>query len=503
MTSGDRTRAVAVNTMTQVAGKLIGFFISSFFLIILAGELGTNGLGVYTTVIAFVAFFVNLSDLGINLVMMREIAQNPERREEITAEFLGFRSIYALAILALAPLIASFIPQYHTLIRQGIAVAALTQFILMINQTFVSVLQVGLRLERAVIGEIANRLLTLTLAIVGAQYLTRANEFYYYILWVTALAALVNAAIGFYFANQLWKIRLKLALTRLGPILKLVLPMGIFGFLSMMHLKADTVMISLLKTDYDVGIYGYAYKIAEILFSLPLMFVGIVFPQMSALYKLNYSGFLKFTQRAFRVLLVTAFPFMVGSYLLAPYLTTLLSRQSLTDGLIAGQVLQILSLTLGFWFFGSLFQHVLLSATKYRGLIVYTALAVAVNLVLNALLIPRYSYFAAAAVTVISGLIMMTMTGFYAWRLTGFKPKLDDLGRVLFASLIMGGGILITQKLVGFPLAEFSQASRLIQLTYLLTLTTLGGIVYLASLYLAGGRAIVEVAKGLIKHSDG
>lgn len=163
-------RKIAYNTVAQVVGKFIGFFISSFFLIILASALGTEGMGYYTTVTAFVAFFVNLADLGINMVMMREVAQNPHERERITGDFLGFRLLYSLAIMALAPLVAWLFPQYSSLVIFGVLIAALAQFLLLINQTFVSVLQVSLRLDRAVSAEVVNRLLTLLLVVIGARY---------------------------------------------------------------------------------------------------------------------------------------------------------------------------------------------------------------------------------------------------------------------------------------------------------------------------------------------
>jgi O-antigen/teichoic acid export membrane protein len=46
-------RKIAYNTVAQVSGKIFGFAISSFFLIILASRLGTDGMGIYTTVTAF------------------------------------------------------------------------------------------------------------------------------------------------------------------------------------------------------------------------------------------------------------------------------------------------------------------------------------------------------------------------------------------------------------------------------------------------------------------
>src|SRR5579871_2502395 len=98
-------RKVAYSTIAQTVGKFLGFIISAFSLIILSAHLGTNGVGKYTIITTFVAFFVVIADFGISVVLVRELTQNPDRQQEITSDFLGFRLIYGLGILALAPLI--------------------------------------------------------------------------------------------------------------------------------------------------------------------------------------------------------------------------------------------------------------------------------------------------------------------------------------------------------------------------------------------------------------
>lgn len=493
-------RKIAYNTVAQVGGKFLGFFISSFFLIILASALGTTGMGYYTTVTAFVAFFVNLADLGINMVMMREIAQNEDKKEEITGEFLGFRLVYSFIIMALAPLVAMLFPQYGQIIIFGVAIASLAQLFLIINQTFVSVLQVSLQLDRAVFAEVVNRALTLGLVFYGAKIYTASPEqFYYYVLWVTVLAALVNMVISYFFARQRWAIRPRFTTSKWKGILALVIPMGVFSFLSMVHFKSDTIILSLLKPAYDVGIYGYAYKIGEIMFSIPMMFIGIVFPRMSALYKQDKTEFLAFTQKIFEVLLFAAIPFIVGVYLLAPYLTTLLSRQSVADGILAGQVLQILSFAMVAWFFGALFQHILLAGTEYKGLVRNLTVAVILNIALNFFFIPRYSYFAASTITVLTEAIMLVLTMVYVRHQTGFSPRLTGFIPIVIGSAAMYFVVSGVMNYFAGNIVAYAEASRLVQLVYLAIFGIVGALSYLAIMALWGKKSPLYVFLGMLK----
>ena len=68
--------------------------------------------------------------------------------------------------------------------------------------------------------------------------------------------------------------------------------MGIAAILVMIYFKLDTVMLSFMKDQIDVGIYGLAYKILENLIFFPAMFVGLIMPLLSKHAFSNRSKFL-------------------------------------------------------------------------------------------------------------------------------------------------------------------------------------------------------------------
>lgn len=492
-------RKIAYNTIAQIAGKFLGFFISSFILIILASELSTVGMGHYNTVTAFVAFFVTLGDLGINLVLMREISQRPDKAQAITAEFLGFRVVYSLAIMLLAPLLALLIPQYAAFVVKGIAIAAFAQFILLINQTFVSVLQVRLQMDKAVVAELVNRALTLGAVVYAARVSTDVEAFFFAVLWITVIAAVVNMVVSYFFAGRIWPIRPVFHVSRWNEILRLVIPMGMFTFLGVVHFKGDMIILSLLKGPYDVGVYGYAYKIGEILFSIPLMFIGVVYPQMSALHKGNKDDFLQLCQKIFSVLWFFALPFMAGIYLLAPYFTTLLSRQSVTDGILAGHVLQILSIATVLWFFGAFYQHILLAGTDYRGLIRSLLIAGVLNICLNLIFIPHFTFYGAATITVVTELVMLGLTIRYVKDRTGFVAHLRGIGPIIVSTVVMAGAVLAVRHFFFLPVTDFASAARIYQLFTLFALGAVGALIYSGVLLLWGRQSPLYTVIGMLK----
>lgn len=45
-----------------------------------------------------------------------------------------------------------------------------------------------------------------------------------------------------------------------------------------MYLKTDTLILSLIKSPEEVGLYGAAYRIIDVPTTLPYMFAGIILP---------------------------------------------------------------------------------------------------------------------------------------------------------------------------------------------------------------------------------
>jgi O-antigen/teichoic acid export membrane protein len=490
-------RKIAYNTFAQIGGKLLGFVISSVLLVIISDRLGTTGIGAYVTVLAFVNFFVNAADLGANLVMVRDVAQKDDEKERVTGEFLGFRLTFSLIIMAMAPFVAMLIPQYNSLIVWGVAIASAGQFVLLVNQLFVSVLQVRLKMDKASLAELINRLVTLAGAIVLTRLAFTQHKFFFGLFFVTLIGSLVNAYISYYYAQKEWRIRPHFSLPKLKSTLVIILPMGIFSFLSLVHFKADTIILSLVKSQQDVGIYGYAYKIGEIIFTFPVMFVGTVFPKLSEVLAQDKEKFYKLCQSVLNALIIGSIPFLLLIFMMAPELTLILARKEVADGLLAGISLRILTGAFVFWFIGTLFIHIMIAASAYGNLIRNLGWAVVVNIGLNLVLIPRYSYYGAASVTLITEFIMFFLTLSVMRKTVGFKPVFGLVWPVGAASAVMGLIIWQIIRLPLFSVDSYIALSRITQVGLILGIGLLGAAIYGAILFVLKRDQLLAAVKGM------
>ncbi len=490
-------KKVAYNTLVQILGKVVGFFISGALLIVVAARLGTAGMGNYVTVLAFVGFFVTLADLGANLILVRNVSQNMEERVRITGEFLGFRLTFSLLILLLAPLVAYFVPQYSDLIIKGTVIITVSQFLLLVNQMFISMLQTQLMLDKAVMAELLNRIVTLCVVLYLVHAGLHGVTFYYGVLYATLIGALVNTTFTFIFARELWPIKPIINLASWKTTFAIIAPIGVFSFLGMVHFKADTIILSLIKSPSDVGIYGYAYKIGEIIFTFPVMFVGVVFPKLSQLLTSDKDKFNHVAQLAFDALTIGTLPFLTFIFLGAKYFTVVVARSNYADAIVAGQTLQVLVAAFFAWFIGTLFIHILIMADDYRGLIRNLSIAVGLNIVLNLILIPRYSYYGAAATTCITEFIMLFLTWRYMRSNIHFSPRFRFLGIALLGTVVMAVVISLTMRLTPLSLTHFAVTNHFIQMIWLVLLAGLAGATYLAVLLPLRGKQLLALVKGV------
>ncbi|HSX41755.1 MAG TPA: flippase [Candidatus Saccharimonadales bacterium] len=485
----DTNRRIALSSAVQITGKFLAYAVSTVLLIVLSTHLGTSGIGQYTTITTFVSFFVTIADFGLSAVLVREIAQNPDRKETLTAQFMGLRVAYSLLILALAPLASSLIPQYRGLITEGVVIAALAQFILLVNQIFVSVLQTRLRLDKATYADITNRLVTLVFTVVAASFFHTVGGFLIAALWATTIGSLVNTGLCYAWAKKHWRIRLSLAYQEWPAVFLVILPLGIFNTIGQIYFKVDTIILSLLKSSHDVGIYGYAYNIFAVIFTIPTLFIGVVLPKFSQLWKEDREGLVVFAQKVFSVVSLIIFPLTAIIFVLAPFLTVILARQSPADGIIAGRVLIILCASLIPYAFQDFFQAILFVSNSQVGLIKNLVVASIVNLGLNFLLIPRYGYMAAATVTLISEIIMLYLTVRLSKRVIQLRLRFNNYGAILTATVAAAVLLKVGMVLTGLGIDHFASLPLWRQVVTAGSLGLIGVLIYVGILLLPGKRS--------------
>ena len=457
---------VAYNTIIQVASKFIATLLGLIAIAVITRYLGLAGFGQYTIIITFLSFFGILADLGLTLVTVQMISRPDVDQDKVISNLFSLRLISAIIFLGLAPLVVFLFP-YDMAVKMGVAVTTLSFFFIALNQILVGVFQKNLRMDKVSIAEVAGRVIL----VIGVLIAVRLNYGLIGIMVATVISNAINFLFHYIFSIKFVKIKLSFDKEVWKDIIKKSWPLAITIAFNLVYLKTDTLILSLIKTQAEVGIYGAAYKVIDVFITIPFMFAGIVLPIITASWaEKNIDRFKAVMQKSFDALVILAVPLTIGTQFLAKPIMTLVAGEDFSS---SGSVLRILILAASIIFFGSMFTHGVIAINKQKKIIsvyIFTGITAVIGYLI---FIPRYSYFGAAWVTIYSEIVVVAASIFLVWKYAKFLPNLSIFIKSLGASAVMAMAIYYIQ----IPFQELN-------LFIILLLST---VIYFAALYLFKG----------------
>ncbi|MCX6744355.1 MAG: flippase [Candidatus Parcubacteria bacterium] len=456
------TRKIAHSTMIQFAGKIVGTFLGVITIAIMTRYLGQIGFGQYSTITAYLQFFAILVDMGLSVAVLRLISDPKNNQQDIFNNLFTLRFFSALIFLGIAPLIVVFFP-YDNLIKIGIAVTTASFFFSALNQILISLYQKELKMVAVTVAEIAGRAILLTLTAIFA-YL---NYGLLAIMAAVVLGSLINFLINYIFALRYVKIKFTFNWPEWKKILKVTWPLALCIAFNLVYFKADTLILSLVRTQAEVGIYNAPYRVLEILVNFIFMFMGIVMPLLTIYWTTNnFEKFKEFFQKIFDLLLIVSLPMIFGTWFVARNLMTFIAGPDFT---VSGDLLKILIIATAIIFINSIYGYTIVVLDKQTQMVKFYLINAAIALAGYIITIPLYGYWGAAVFTIISEAFIFIVNFIVVTKTTGQVPSLKLLPKIILATLSMC-----------LVLALIPNLNVILQLL-------IASIVYLGALYLLKG----------------
>jgi len=462
---------IAYNTIIQIASKVISTALGLFTIAVITRHLGALGFGQYTTALTFLSFFAIIADLGLTLVTVQMISREGADEEIVLGNLLALRLVSALFFLGLAPLAVLFFP-YEPVVKISVLVASFSFLFVALNQILVGLFQKHLRMDKASIAEIISRIVLL----VGVIAVIRMGYSLVSILIITVVSSLVSFLMHYFFSRSFVRIKFRFDILYWRQIIKMSWPLAITIALNLLYLKTDTLLLSIIKRPTEVGImtevglYGAAYKVIDVLITLPFMFAGIILPILTKAWTNgNKEGFKNVLQRSFDVMVMLAVPMLIGTQFLAKDIMVLVAGEEFA---LSGPILRILILAAVMIFLGNMFAHAVIAIDKQKSIIKAYAFTAVTAVSGYFIFIPFFSYYGAAWVTIYSETAIALASALLVWKFTKFIPNFNVFFKSLMASTVMG---LLIYSLDFFHIYNFWAA------------LCLSPIVYFAFLYLFKG----------------
>ncbi len=434
------TRQIAHNTIYQIIGKLISTVLGIIVIALLTRYLGAEKYGHYTTVVAFLQIFSVVIDLGLYIILIKKISEPTADTDRLVSNVFTIRLLSAVIFLGAAPLVALVFP-YPSIVKAGIAVTSLSYLFISLNQVLTGLFQKNLKMLKVSIAEVLGRIGLL--AGIGLVLIMKLNLMAVFVSMVAG--SLINFTYVYLSARRFVKIKFSFDWPVWLNIFRESWPIGLSVAFNLVYFKADTVILSLYKPAAEVGIYGATYKVLEILITLPAMFAGLVMPLLTAAYALkNLDHFQHVIQKAFNFLIILSLPLIIGTQFVAKDLMIFVAGREFSA---AGNVLQILIIATGIIFIGSLFGNTVVAVNRQKPMILVYLFIALVSLTGYLILIPHYSYYGAAWMTVLSELLILFGSFWMVRRSTGFRLKFDVAVKAIAAGLGMAGLLWLVRSL--------------------------------------------------------
>jgi O-antigen/teichoic acid export membrane protein len=466
-------RRIGANMAAAVGGKAIVALAGVVTVAIMTRQLGVQDYGVLRTALTFVLFPATFANLGLNYIMLREAAIDPTGANRIVGAALGLRLTAGAVFLAAGLGVALLIP-WSPLVRLAILIASVGMLAYLGNEIVTAVLQWRLRQELAVLTEVLGAVATLA----GAALVMKLG------LGVLAMTA-VNA-LGFFVMFLLaWMLA-----ARLGPVRPVVdrglwwrlvrpgLPLAASAWLTLVSLRGDTLLLSLLKPAADVGLYGVATKIYEVGLQLPVLFGGLLMPLFARAagdairLRTQISG-------ALHALVIVGVGIVLALGFFARDIVVLLAGPAFVPSTSA---VQIAGVSLALAGCSAVLRYAAVAQGRQMRLMAVDGVTSVLAVVTYLILIPPLSFIGAAVGTLVVEIVMVASLLVLVGRSAGGIPWPTHLVRVLLAGLLAAGGVLLLRM---SPLSVWVVAP-------------LGGLIYSGLLLLTGALSPAQVRAVLI-----
>lgn len=445
------SRRIAHNTILQFAGKIAGTVLGLFAVAIMTRYLGQAGFGHYSTIMGFLQFFGIMVDFGLTLTTAQLLSQSRTQgqaatwdEETLFANILGLRTVSAAIFLGLAPLIVIFFP-YPPLVKLGIAVGTLSFFFMSLNQIFLGFYQTHLKMAPVSFAEVGNRIfLLVSIAIIA---------------WLDlGLLAIMMAVVG---SNILQFLMLVLPATRLSRI-RLALqpavllhiwantwPIALSIALNLLYLKTDILVLSIFRSPEEVGLYGAAYKVVDVLTTFPVLFAGLLLPLLTSFWQSgDKTRFAHLIQQGFDAMCVIAWPMMIGTLFVGHDVMALIAGEEFRA---SGLMLQLLIWASGVIFFNAVFSHAIIALNRQKDTIIAYAITAAIGVVGYIVFIRLYGALGAAAMTIVTESLVAILVFVAYLRFSHIRPSLRRWIPIAISCAAMAAVLYLTGQ-QPFPL---------------------------------------------------
>ncbi len=402
----------------KILSMVVGFLIAKY--------LGAVSFGDLSFASAFTMIIAAVGALGLDTFIIREIINEPHKKEEILGTSLLMRLSVNLLLIPLT--VGIYLLFHHYSSKPGdsltwviliLAFASFFKSFNVIDSYFQS------QVASKYVVKIQNVCVMLSVAVKVLLVWFHMSVIYFAAALSFDSLSLAIGLVYMYHKRGESILNWTFSRKRASTLLKQSFPLILSAVMVSIYMKIDTVMLKDVGSA-EVGIYNVAANISEAWYFIPVAIVTSVFPAIIHAQKTDSERYLKRLGNLYDLLVFISLPVAIMVSFLGPDLIHLIYKDAFPG---AGEMLSIHIWSGIFVFLGSASSQYLLAEGYTMTAFQRTALGAVVNILLNFWLIPKYGGIGASIAT----LIACFVSAFYLLLI----PKTRQQGIMMLKSLFL------------------------------------------------------------------
>ena len=418
----EQERKIAKNTsyftLALIAQKVLSFFYFSY----IAVKIGATGLGQYSFAMFFTTIFAVLIDLGLSNVIVREVskisADDKESTQKYFSSVLFIKIPLAILVYLLAATIINFLDN-PPLIKQLVYFSGIIMVVDSFSLTFFAFLRARQNLFFESIATVFTQVIIFICGALVVNYLSGDLRFLILAILMASIFSLIVASVAI---KKRLGLMFKVALDRiiLKKLWLIVIPFALAGIFTRVYGYLDTVLLNQLVGPTALGFYSLPYKLTFSLQFIPLAFIASLYPAFADYFVRAKDLLQKTFNKSLLYLAIISVPLAGGAIVLGKPLILMFYSEKFAASVTP---LVILMISLPFLFLNFPLGSLLNACDRQRRNTWHLAIVMVVNIVLNFILIPKYSYNGAAIASAVSTFLMFILQMYVAGQIIILDKK--------------------------------------------------------------------------------
>lgn len=435
-----RRDSLVSNTGAMLLGRVLIAAMGWAGTLLINNHLSTAEFGQFTFVFSLLGMMSIVTEMGVGRVAINGMLDPDIDRGRFAGSYVVMRLVMGLFGYLLAMTFV-LLRGYEPQIVRTTLVAGLVVLLATPNHAFHLAFQTTMRMPRVaiaeVIGQMAQLSLTVALVMQGGS-----------LAWFAVPAVLCESviiSILYPMARRLVRYHFVVDVRQWWLLLREAVPISIGAAMATIYYRVDTLMVRDIAGDEAVAVYGVAYKFVDL---AHFMVIALSVPILTLLVRAwpdDPSGFRRGIEKGLTLLSVAAVVVITQAVLFAGDVIPLLYRKEAYTAAAGATRVLIVAECIG-WF-GSLAFSILVATGRHKRYPVITGAGLVLNVVLNAIVIPHWSYKGAAVDTLVTEVFVAVPL----WWLVRRIPATHGLASGRLWRLVPVGGVGLA---VGYGLRQ-------------------------------------------------